>query len=525
MIYKGGFGVSSATMDAVVTAIKHSGIVLCAYYVYIIAMPQRRSRGRYAAGAIIALLLGCSMFFLKERMSLMHLPFLVVIFYMIMGILFRVRMKQNLTLTILGFGMSYTFFYFAVMVSGFAMAGISYLMAPRFGSAVQAMTHLSEAAKTHPIFQPVTIILIEWVQCTSVFWLLKNKRLRKGAAVLVRFGLTDVGTYLSVTTLSLMLMYLIMLTFGKTYQRAYTVLFFAGFTCVMLLYYWIKKEIRSAYHDMVRDNELHLLEESIDEKDKLIAALREDNERLAGIIHKDNKLIPAMVLSVRRFSQTPEKNAGDMMELAAQLDAIYAERVEAVKVYESRGRLLDSTGVTSVDAVLSYMDRKGEENRVSFVLTLSADVSKMLEKSVNRRDFNTILADLIENAIISARESADKRVAVGIFCQDEVYSLEVSDSGRPFDVDVLRSMGRRRITTHPNEGGSGIGLMHLFEVLRSSGSSLLIEELSDGGQYTKKVAVRFDGNNCRTLISPRADELRRALGKNRFDIEQPEKRA
>lgn len=516
---------SLATIDAVVTAIKHSAIVLCAYYVYIIAMPQRRSRAGYVAGAMTALLLGCSMYFLKERLTPMHLPFLLVIFYVIMGIMFRVRMKQNLTQTILGFGVSYAAFYLTVAASTFAIAGLSYLMAPCFGSAVEAMDYLGEVTTRHPIFYPLTITVLESVQCALVFLLMKNKRIRKGISALVRFGLTDVGTYLSVTTLSIMLMYLILLKFRKSYQPAYTVLFFSGLICVMMFYYWVKKEIRSAYRDMVRENELRLLEESIDEKDKLIAALREDNERLAGIIHKDNKLIPAMVMSVRRFAQTPEKNAGDMMELAAQLDGIYAERANAVRTYESHGRFLGSTGVTSVDAVLSYMDRKADDNRVGFEFTLSTDVPKMLEEAANRREFNTILADLTENAIISARESADKRVAVRIFCQNDVYSLEVSDSGRQFDVDVLRSMGRRKITTHAGEGGSGIGLMTLFEVLRRSGSSLLIEEYPDGEQYTKRVAVRFDGNGCRTLISPRADELRRALGKSRFDIELPEKRA
>jgi hypothetical protein len=45
-----------------------------------------------------------------------------------------------------------------------------------------------------------------------------------------------------------------------------------------------------------------------------------------------------------------------------------------------------------------------------------------------------------------------------------------------------------------DEGGSGIGKMELFEIMRATGASLYIEELDDGRGFTKRVSVRFDGN-------------------------------
>ena len=57
-------------------------------------------------------------------------------------------------------------------------------------------------------------------------------------------------------------------------------------------------------------------------------------------------------------------------------------------------------------------------------------------------EFNTVLADLSENAIISAKGREDGVVAVRIGQDGGRYFLAVSDNGKQFDVDVLRSMGK-----------------------------------------------------------------------------------
>ena len=61
-------------------------------------------------------------------------------------------------------------------------------------------------------------------------------------------------------------------------------------------------------------------------------------------------------------------------------------------------------------------------------------------------------------------------------------------------------------------------MMTLFEMPGRREGSLLIEEYPAGAPFTKRVEVCFDGRGGRTLVSPRARELRRLLQSNRFQI-------
>ena len=88
----------------------------------------------------------------------------------------------------------------------------------------------------------------------------------------------------------------------------------------------------------------------------------------------------------------------------------------------------------------------------------------------------------------------------------------------------LRKMGSQRVTTHAGEGGSGIGLMTLFGILRTTGASFEIEEYPlgeenpDGKKYNKSVGVTFDGKGRLRLVTDRADELKQSLKSGRFEI-------
>ena len=88
------------------------------------------------------------------------------------------------------------------------------------------------------------------------------------------------------------------------------------------------------------------------------------------------------------------------------------------------------------------------------------------------------------------------------------------------DVGVLKNMGKKRITTHSGEGGSGIGMMTLFNILRETGASFAIEEFAEGAKYHKAVSVTFDGARKFRIITDRAEELKQALRSDRFAIEK-----
>ena len=107
--------------------------------------------------------------------------------------------------------------------------------------------------------------------------------------------------------------------------------------------------------------------------------------------------------------------------------------------------------------MLNLMACKAQDRGVDFEVNVGSDISGLIGAGIERREFNTLLADLAENAIISAGAAKERHVEVMLLRNDENYCLEVLDSGDRFDLGVLKNMGKKRITTHSGEGGSGIG--------------------------------------------------------------------
>ncbi len=508
-------------MIAIDSGIKHVGILLYAYIVYCIAMPEKQSRYKYLTGGLEAILIGGTMAFIKGFIYIFGMPALIAAFFLTEGVHFRLNPRKNLTLTLISFGVSYGTFYLSVAASTLFMAALSYCTASRFGSPEKAMDYYSALVRDGSARQILAMTALSLLQGIFVCLMLRSRRLRNGLSTLVRFGMSDVGVYISIATLSVMMMYAVSVNTGMSNTVVLTVCFFLGITFVFMLYYWIKNEIRSAYKSRIKENELLLLEKSISEKDKLIEMLRKDNEKMAGIIHKDNKLIPAMVMSVKKCAaemQNGRCDTSDALETAEALESIYGERSAALSEYESHGGRIAETGITAVDAVLLYMGGRAESCGVKFNVNVETDVSRILDEAIDRREFDTMLADLAENAIISARQQPSGIVSVNIKKSEGSYCLEVLDNGEPFSSDALKNIGVRKFTTHKEEGGSGTGLMTLFRIIRRNNASLTIEEYPEGNPYSKAVRVTFNGKGCKKIVTGRADELKKSLRAGRFEI-------
>lgn len=95
------------------------------------------------------------------------------------------------------------------------------------------------------------------------------------------------------------------------------------------------------------------------------------------------------------------------------------------------------------------------------------------------------------------------------------YVLSFFDSAEAFPTDVLSNIGKQSITSHANDGGSGIVLMSTFDILKQSLASLMIEEYPENNSLcTKKVAVIFDEKNQYTLLTYRNEEEISLIEKN-----------
>lgn len=390
----------------------------------------------------------------------------------------RTPRKLTLIVSIISFGSSTLSFLFATLIFYPINGFINYIL------------HSSPSR----LVSIIIICLLQFIISTIPF---RFRRLKKGMPFLYDYSSSDLGFYISITLL-------IAVSFFGTSNTAYlifTIPVFFTILCGISIVFWWKSSLTKRYIDKINANEKDELQKIIEEKNSQIDELKYHNNELSKIIHKDNKLIPSLELAVREYLLSAENEENHQLhitkakELIEQLNRITLERSGILHNYEKNSKQLIPTTIQSIDHLFSYMMQKANSYDISFDLTLIGNLSNLPDKMANEEDLRTLLADLIENAIIATKAQVNKRILVQIREEDASYSINIYDSGFPFSVEVLKNIGIKRTTTHPNEGGSGIGLMTTYELIRKYEASLEIEEYQEGDLFTKRVSIVFDHFN------------------------------
>ena len=129
----------------------------------------------------------------------------------------------------------------------------------------------------------------------------------------------------------------------------------------------------------------------------------------------------------------------------------------------------------------------------------------MVNNLISKEDLEILLADHIKDAIIAINhtDNINRSILVRLGEIDGVYSLYIYDSGIEFEKETLSKLGKAPITTHENEGGTGMGFMNTFDTLKKYKASLTINELNEPNKdnYTKVLMFKFDKKNEFNVIS------------------------
>ena len=290
-------------------------------------------------------------------------------------------------------------------------------------------------------------------------------------------------------------------------------LLIALFLIGLLLYCWWRFRITRDYREKLRQAELKALQNELKEKDNRIRELEENNDSLAKIIHKDNKLIPAMELAVCEYLEA-EATDGDTRkkgeQLASGLKSMAQERKGTLNSYRHDEHALPVTGVCVLDALFTYMQQRALAQNINFSLHITGDIVKMTEAIISGEDLSHLLADLLENAIIAIGDNAVRSLSAYLCHNEDSCTIEISDSGNAFDVQLFEDFGQTRHTTHKDSGGSGIGLMDIWKIKKQYRASLHIIEYTPGTSiFTKKIALVFDRKNHYLIQTYRRNEIER----------------
>ncbi|MCQ2549725.1 MAG: GHKL domain-containing protein [Lachnospiraceae bacterium] len=403
---------------------------------------------------------------------------MVTISIIVTKIVYNLETDVAIITTIIGYGISYIFYLLGLIFLGIIYGIIGY--------------HPDEA-------NLLSIVIVGVFQMTFIILLFRIKRLRYGFPFLTNSRYGDLGVYLS-TAILIMASFL-----GEKSESQYivVVLFSVFFICGINLWFWWKNRMVREYMEQLHQRERLELESIILSKEAEITLLKEENKTFSKIIHKDNKLIPAMELAVKEtlytvvYNENLHQRIRLTENLLMHLEAVSAERSGIISNYEHSDSKQISTGILIIDAMLTYMQQKAKEKDVSLEIDFDETINELIPKIISQEDATTLLADLLENAIIAAGENSQNRCVHLEIVKKDIKSpcIFISDTGEPFPEEVKNNWGIQRITTHAADGGSGIGMMSIYEICKRYHASFFVEAIGSESIYTKHVAVYFDGED------------------------------
>ena len=240
------------------------------------------------------------------------------------------------------------------------------------------------------------------------------------------------------------------------------------------------------------------LSTALSEKQQLVKSNHEFYHRQEALNKKlDDLLNQATIATNTEFSQ----EYSDILDRINNLSNEYSSKTQSIPK-------LPISKIEEIDDMLSYMQSECIKNNIDFIVKIDYDIGNIIGKHISKSQLETLLGDLIRNAIIAINHSSNnfRNIMVVFGIKDNTYELCIYDSGIPFEIKTLLNLGLHPASTHEDEGGTGIGFVTTFETLEACKSSFVINELSNNN-YTKFLEIKFDGKKEYIIISERSDEI------------------
>lgn len=344
-------------------------------------------------------------------------------------------------------------------------------------------------------------------------------RLRKGMIFLYHMPSGNIGSTFCVLLITLTII------FNQT-ENSSEILRLIFFSLVLisgfLLIYWWNYHITQTYRKYLKKNEIDSLNLLLEEKNREITYLSNENDKLARLIHKDNKLLPALSMAVIESLEN-----GTTLDLSSIdcdsslhniLKQLYDERVEMLTSYE-KGRLkLPETRFNSTNAVLSYMQNEALKSKISYQVMLFDDLTSTIPNKITEDDFTHMLSDLLANSLNACMDTDSAFIQIYLGIIDGISTIKIYNNGKKFSMETLQKLGLARHTTHASTGGSGIGLMDIWRLKEKYKATLLIDEITnkDSDAAYTCINILFNHKNHFIVQSDRHKELSNYI--NRPDI-------
>lgn len=473
--------------------IKYFFIILSVFYLYNKILNIKSTTRHVTTSVCFSALISMMVYYSKSYVPNFNIPIMICLFLMVITYQYPLPLNIAFIASVISFGLSYFFFFIATLVI-IPFAGL-----------------LIYSTWNEKICYIITLLILGMIQFFIATIPFRFKRLKNGMPFLLKKSSGNIGICIS----SIIVMLTAFLKIREKNDFIFSCFILLITICGVLLFMWWKKQLKKTYIEKLHSNEIVSLENEINK-------LKAENEKLSKIIHKDNKLIPSMEMAVRTMLISYSSKITDLEELKGiyalldELSKLSNERAGTLSLYEQELTTLPSTGFIRLDSLLQYMQHKMSSCQITFNVTLNASIKYMIEHIIDEDSLSTLIADLLENAMIATLKQSLKNILLTIDLENNCYCINIFDSGIPFEADTFLYIGKEHYTTHQNTGGSGIGLMTTFELLTKYSASFIIDETINATTYTKKITICFDGLTQFRVKSNRDEVI--AISSQRNDI-------
>ena len=434
--------------------------------------------------AILSLLLTCIMFFVNSFYKLLVVPLIFLLNVIICKFFHKTTWIKTFVLNIF----STSFSFWAYYISGIITLPINFMV--------------YKFIKNIYVKNFILVILVGIVSFLLFKLFFKIKRFRKGLVFIEEGNKSNIGIIIGlISLLSIFFLY----TNIKVDIRA-VIIILLSFLCCGIFILWWKKYVDNLYITKLHKRDIEILEKGLEQNKVKIEYLTSQNNELAKIIHKDNKVLPAMKMAVLEFIN--DKNISNKKEtggdILKELEVLYKERTNLINEYQNSIKKQNKTGILYLDAIINYLNSEAIKREIEFNFSFCCDV-KFLEKEDVVKSVGTLMADMGINALNSIKCSGQS-VKICLSDVGNALTLTVYDTGNEIDKDVFLHMGLSRFTTRSQDGGSGIGLMTVFDIMQKHKSSLVINEKEN--YFNKSISIRFDKKYSVVVNTYRQDVIK-----------------
>ena len=463
--------------------IKYSVFLFCTLYCFAHLLRIQIS-AKFLINFPVCLLLSLGLHYLTIEHRYLIPAFLLIISCLYNLLLFRKSFYETTTHSIISVGLN----FFILTISYVITIPISMILMN---------------IKNQTLALIISTSLCSIINILFSILLFKIKKFKKGIIALKNDSVFLVLIFISLLIICLITIYYIKLSHLFLLLVAFFIITIVGFLVICI---W-KIILSNKYKNEVFHRNITIYEQAINDLNKQINDLMINNDNLSKIIHRDNKVITPIELGNKKIIND-NKDSQKINELICEIENLSLQRGKLIQEYTDANSL-NLTNSISIDSTLIYINSLAKKNNIKLHIFANTKIKEILDSNnIDVIDFNSILCDLSENAIYAVKNAINPEIELAIEIIDSTPKITISDNGEIFDENVLLNIGKTKITTRKNQGGSGIGLMSIFEILKRYEASFYLDEALQNTNYSKSIIIHF--NNTGSL----------KINTNRFNIKK-----